>query len=169
MASTSFKVPSAALTSHRVRPLDMDASVSRRDDLGIRLRQDAEDAVRGGRLVIAHDGDLLADQRVDERRLADIRAADDGDEARLAFCLLCVLFHTSLLLAYFSCMYPSWRHSRDSGFSMTERCSCPSEALLFLHMVMPRDAACRAPGQKGHLALDAGRSPWPVPPRAPPR
>ena len=63
----------------------VDARRVEEDDLGIRLRQDAEDAVLRGLRLIAHDGDLLADQRVDERRLADVRAADDGDEARFVF------------------------------------------------------------------------------------
>ena len=44
---------------------------------------DAADPMPGRVRDARHDRHLLARERVDERRLADVRAAGDGDEARL--------------------------------------------------------------------------------------
>ena len=52
------------------------------DDLAGLVRMDAEDAVARRLGLIGDDRDLMLDDAVDECRLADIRAADDGDETR---------------------------------------------------------------------------------------
>ena len=44
-------------------------------------RADAGDAVARGLRLARGDADLLADQRVEQRRLADVGPADDGDQA----------------------------------------------------------------------------------------
>ena len=44
--------------------------------------QDAEDAVAGGLGLVGDDGELLAEKRVEERGLAGVGTADDGDETR---------------------------------------------------------------------------------------
>ena len=56
---------------------------SRRVDehgLGVAEGQDAGDALARGLRARAGDGELLADEPVEERRLADVRLADDGNE-----------------------------------------------------------------------------------------
>ena len=50
-------------------------------ELRVRLRPDAADAVAGRVRHLRDDRDLLAGERVDERRLADVRPSGDGDEA----------------------------------------------------------------------------------------
>ena len=53
------------------------------DELVVLGVRDAVDPAAGRIGDRGGDRDLLADQRVHERRLADVRAAGDGDEARL--------------------------------------------------------------------------------------
>ena len=50
-------------------------------DLGIRPRDDPENTAAGGLRLGADDGEFLADQPVEERALAHVGPADDGDEA----------------------------------------------------------------------------------------
>ena len=47
------------------------------DDLGVRRRQDPGDAVARRLRLLRGDADLLADQAIEQRRLADVRPADD--------------------------------------------------------------------------------------------
>ena len=49
-------------------------------DLGVAEGQDAGDAVARGLGARAGDGEFLSDEPVEERGLADVRLADDGDE-----------------------------------------------------------------------------------------
>ena len=66
----------------------MDARRIQEYDLRIRLCQDAQDAVARGLRLIAHDGNLLPDQRIDQGRLAHVRAANNGNKAGFMFLLL---------------------------------------------------------------------------------
>ena len=52
------------------------------DDLRVLLGQDTEDAAARRLRLVAHDGNLLPDERVDQRGFADIRPPDHGGEAR---------------------------------------------------------------------------------------
>src|SRR5215475_767650 len=47
------------------------------DELGIRSREDARDTVPRRLGLLRRDADALADQAVDERRLADVGTSDD--------------------------------------------------------------------------------------------
>ena len=60
----------------------VDARRVEEDDLTFVVRMDAEDAVARRLGLIGDDRDFMLDDAVDECRLADIRAADDGDETR---------------------------------------------------------------------------------------
>ena len=60
----------------------VDARRIEEDDLTFVVRMDAEDAVARRLGLIGDNRDFVFDDMVDERRLADIRAADDGDEPR---------------------------------------------------------------------------------------
>src|SRR6266511_5362431 len=48
--------------------------------LGIRIVPDAEDPVPGCLWLVRHDGQLRADEPVEQRRFAGIRATDERDE-----------------------------------------------------------------------------------------
>ena len=52
-------------------------------DLGARPPRHAQDALAGGLGLVGDDRDLLAHERVDERGLAGVGPADDGDLADL--------------------------------------------------------------------------------------
>lgn len=60
----------------------VDARRVEEDDLAFVIRMDAEDAVARRLCLIGDDRDFMLDDAVDECRLANIRAADDGDETR---------------------------------------------------------------------------------------
>ena len=51
------------------------------DDLRILLRQNAEDTTARRLRLVAHNGDLLPDERVNQCGFADIRPPDHGDES----------------------------------------------------------------------------------------
>ena len=50
-------------------------------DLGVVEGEDAGDAIARGLGALARNGELLADEPVEERRLTHVRLADDGDES----------------------------------------------------------------------------------------
>ncbi len=100
MRSTSRSRPSAASTTSTIRSASCGAAPGGRDhrpvepaagledagrvdqqDLGLALDRDAHQPGARGLRLGADDRDLLADQRVDQRRLARIGRADHGDEA----------------------------------------------------------------------------------------
>ena len=58
-----------------------DAGRIDQDDLGVVVDHDAADQRAGGLHLARDDGDLGADQRIDQRGLADIGRADQRDEA----------------------------------------------------------------------------------------
>ena len=60
----------------------VDARRVEEDDLTFVVRMDTEDAVARRLGLIGDNRDFMLDDAVDECRLADIRAADDGDETR---------------------------------------------------------------------------------------
>ncbi len=51
-----------------------------KDELGIRIGQNAMDTVPGGLRLVGGDADLLAHQGIGQRGFADVRSPDDGDE-----------------------------------------------------------------------------------------
>ena len=59
----------------------VDARRIEEDDLRVLLGQDAEDTATRRLRLVAHDGDLLSNERVDQRGLADIRPPDHGGES----------------------------------------------------------------------------------------
>ena len=76
--------PAQAPPNHRaVEPALRLENAGRVDEHDLRFARDrdaAHDIARGLHLG-RDDGDLGADQRVDQRRFAGVRRADDGDEA----------------------------------------------------------------------------------------
>ena len=75
--------------------------------------QDAGDAVARGLRLARRDADLLPDQRVQQRRLADVRPADDGDRRRS---------ETRRVAASSSCLQAARRRVRAAS------CSAPRAA-----------------------------------------
>ena len=63
------------------RPLE--AGQVGEDELVVVAVRDPEDAPPGRLRLVGDDGDLAAAERVDERRLADVRPAGDGDDPGL--------------------------------------------------------------------------------------
>src|SRR5207244_2585272 len=61
----------------------VDAGRVEEDDLAVGPVQDGQDAVAGRLRLVGDDRDLVAHQPVDERGLAHVGPADDGDEARV--------------------------------------------------------------------------------------
>jgi hypothetical protein len=73
-----------ALVHHpiqRIAVLGLKAGRIDKDVLRVRFGEDAHDAVTGRLRPPRDDAHLFADQRVEQRRLADVRAADDGDQS----------------------------------------------------------------------------------------
>ena len=71
--------------------VDVNAGGIDEDDLPLPLRLDAEDAVAGRLGLVGGDAELLPDQPVQERRLADVRATGDRhDSASGHVRLLCL-------------------------------------------------------------------------------
>jgi hypothetical protein len=52
-----------------------------KDELGWTHGADARDPVPRGLGLVGRDADLLSDQGIEQRRLADVGLADDGDQA----------------------------------------------------------------------------------------
>ena len=90
-ASTTNSTTSTSASAPRHRPVQGAVQRARRAGSGspaCRRRRtarargaDAGDAVARGLRLARGDADLLADQRVEQRRLADVGPADDGDQA----------------------------------------------------------------------------------------
>ena len=57
-----------------------------KDVLGVALGAEAGDREPGGLGLGAHDGEVLADEGVEERGLADIGGAGEGDVAGAGAC-----------------------------------------------------------------------------------
>ena len=77
----------------------VDARRIEKDNLRLWPRENAENPVARRLRLVAHDGDLLPDQAVDECRFADVRPTDDGDESRF----MLFLFHSITLLHFLRC------------------------------------------------------------------
>jgi hypothetical protein len=63
----------------------MDSRRVDEDDLRLWLGEDAQQAIARRLRFRRHDGDFFADEGVDERGLADVWFADNGDETGLMF------------------------------------------------------------------------------------
>ncbi len=83
LARRSQAAATIARSSRRLRLED--ARRVDQQDLRLALDRDAHQPRARGLRLGADDRDLLADQRIDQRRLAGVRRADHGDEAGTAF------------------------------------------------------------------------------------
>ena len=105
----------------------VDARRVEEHDLRIRLRENAEDAVARRLRLVAHDGDFLPDERVDERGFPHIRPPDDRHKTRFMF-TFCHIHH-SLGIPNFSitnrCSFSISSRSASSMWSYPSRCSMP--------------------------------------------
>ena len=63
----------------------MDTRCIDKDDLTIVIIQDPQDGVPGRLRLTGGDGDLFAQQRIDQCRFAGVRSADDCDESRFHY------------------------------------------------------------------------------------
>ena len=87
----------------------VDAGRIEEDDLCVLLRQNAEDAAARRLRLVAHDRDLLPDQRIDQRGLPDVWPSDDGDKSRF------ICAHRAIPSTSITCLCSSSISSRSSS------------------------------------------------------
>ena len=131
--STSERVPRATSTMRRFRGpwARWSPGVSKKRELRPLAVPDAEDAGARGLRARRDDGDVLAQDAVEERRLADVGPADDGDEAGAERCCL---------LAVMRCRARRAERAGARGFRAEQGCA-PRVMVIFSSFALAFPAA----------------------------